>query len=169
MKRLYLIRHSKAGHGGKSILGDFDRELTDKGHQMCTNIVSFLKENSYPKPEIIFHSAAKRTHQTASNVNNHLGSEIESIKSLYLASESEILKFINSVDDSYKNIAIIGHNPGLAQLAIDIAGAGNKTAYREMRNKFSPPSVAVFDIPIKTWAELDNKKGKLINFSNCKS
>ncbi len=75
-----------------------------------------------------------------------------------------LFNVIQQIDESADSAIIIGHNPGLQQFCIQLAGKGDKKKFRNMRNNFPPPSLAVFDLDIESWFDVDVQRGELIDF-----
>ena len=63
---------------------------------------------------------------------------------------------------------IIGHNPGMAQLAAQLTRSpetsDEEKLHKRMREKFSTAAFAVIKAPIKVWAELKAGQGRLADF-----
>ncbi len=115
MKRLTLLRHAQAED---KFLGqrDWDRPLTKRGILDATEMAQRLKAKRL-KPELILSSPAVRTQQTSSIFAEHLsGSQIETLEELYLATCSQLFKTVQS-QNKFNHLLIVGHNPGLTELA----------------------------------------------------
>jgi phosphohistidine phosphatase len=118
MKYLYILRHGTAGTPGESE-NDFDRELTPRGILDISAVGTLLTERN-TTIDLIISSAATRTMQTARNIAALLDYPPEGIlerKSLYLASSNKILSMIEKVDNRHTNVMLVGHNPGISDLA----------------------------------------------------
>jgi phosphohistidine phosphatase len=165
MKQLCILRHSKAGHTNKRLLDDHERELTDKGISLCSPMAAFMQKK-LEKPDNVLCSTSVRTKQTLEKIIEHTGWQIQTeyLQSLYLASLSDLYSIIHAVPDTVNNLLIVGHNPGLHQLAIDLAGKGDKKLFREMRNHFSPPSLAAYAFAVESWGLVTAKSGELKNY-----
>ncbi len=166
MKRLFVLRHSKAGQTNKKILADHERPLTQKGVEVAHLTGQYMHNCNY-HPDHIVTSNATRAIETGDIVLQYLPDNIEREVStkLYLADSDDIFKFINGfVEDSVSNLLIIGHNPGLHYFAMDLAGSGDKKKFREMRTNFPPRSLAVYNIDVTSWADVTSQSGELIDF-----
>ena len=121
MKNLLIITHAKAEQyiSGQD---DHDRNLNQKGKKRALKLSMWLRDIE-PKIEKIFCSSALRTSQTAEIINegflNQIPVKIES--GLYGASEEELLNFLLFIDDDISSVGLVGHEPGLKQLAIYLA------------------------------------------------
>ncbi|MDX1950442.1 MAG: histidine phosphatase family protein [Rickettsiales bacterium] len=173
MKRIYLMRHSKAGQTDKNMLSDHERTLTKKGEDQASLVAPyFLKHYKDNPPEVIFSSTAIRAKQTASLFKKFFSHnpeiEIKTFQDLYVTSPEQILDIINRCSDDYKSILIISHCPGLQEFAVSFARSGDKTKFREMRANFPPGSFATFNSEVKNWYEITNNSAILLDFVNGK-
>jgi len=169
MKRLYILRHSKAGQTNKKILDDQERPLTQKGIEICPNVAEYLK-NCDILPELVISSTALRTKQTAEEVLKYLESNaaIEYTPKLYLASSENIFTEIQNISPDIKSAMIVGHNPGLHQFVIEFSGKGDKKKFREMRSNFPPASIASFNLNSSEWVDCEIQSGELVDFASSK-
>ncbi len=169
MKRLYILRHSKAGQTNKKLLDDHERKLTQKGVDLCREVGAYLKEKN-PLPDAVFSSTAVRANETAELVcqNAGIAVTIELIPRLYLATPEDIYSVIHAADDGIDSLLVVGHNPGLHIFSMDVAGSGDKKLYREMKNHFPPPSLVTFDLNIQSWGLLESQCGELVDFRYAK-
>ncbi len=122
MKKIILIRHAKSDWDNPS-LPDYDRQLADRGLRDAPQMAISLK-NRGVHLDLICSSTAQRAKQTACITAAVLGyqeSEIKWEKSLYHASASYLLQFIQSQSDQVQTLVLVGHNPGLTEL-INILG-----------------------------------------------
>lgn len=105
--RIYLIRHGEAEQNKD----DFQRKLTSRGIEEINTVKHILQSR---ENLTIWVSSARRTTETYKILN--LKTEATFYEHLYLATLQELLKTIwsNKVDS---DLLIIGHNPGLSQLA----------------------------------------------------
>jgi phosphohistidine phosphatase len=167
-KRLYFLRHSKAGQTNKNLVDDHDRELTDKGVDLCKYVSQFM-QNSWDLPEIIITSSAMRAKRTAELLVENLGKNIPIFEErrLYLASVGELMEVVRAIDPKYESVMIVGHNPGLQLFCMQFAGSGNKQRFREMRANFSPASLAVYNMN-REWELANIQAGELLDFTLAK-
>ncbi len=169
VKRLYLLRHSKAGQTNKKLTDDHERPLTQKGVELCKHIADNLKELG-DLPELILSSTSRRTKETAEHLFAYLGQDvpIEYSPKLYLAGVDDIYDQVRSMDDTLNRALILGHNPGLQMFCMHVAGSGSKRMYRELKNQFPPGTLVAFDLNIDSWLEVKANAGKLYAYANPK-
>lgn len=166
MRKLLILRHSKAGQTNKQIIDDHGRNLTTQGVELCSAMAEYMLEREYI-PDIVLCSTASRAVETAQHVCGAMSitPTVEYTPKLYLASTYDILRTIQMVSDEYNHVLVVGHNPGLQQFCLELPSAGDKKEYRELRNNFPPPSLAVFHISGKHWMDLEPGTAELVDVS----
>lgn len=174
MKTLYLMRHSKAGQTDKHLLNDHERPLTKKGEEQVPALAEyFIRNYKDNPPQLILCSTALRAKQTATlfkkNFNSNNDAEIRTFQELYITGTDEILSVINKVEDKYKAVLIISHNPGLHSFALKFSHQGDKQKFREMKANMPPGSFATFEAGVKSWKEINADSGTLLDFVNSKN
>lgn len=120
MKRLWLFRHAKAAPA-ESALSDFARPLAERGERDARWIAARLAR-APRAPSRIVASPAARTRRTAETAAEALGQPTAAVifdERLYLGSTAAILAVIAGHDD-VDSLLIVGHNPGLSELALDL-------------------------------------------------
>lgn len=137
MPNLFLMRHGKAEPN--SVSGkDIDRPLSEKGLQSSSKTSEFFKSIGL-NPTIAMCSEAVRTRQTLQFASSDQWSPEEThfFKELYLASSDSIAEcFAFSVVQNHwlqNDIIIIGHNPGLSQLAFHWMGSSTPSDWQGMK------------------------------------
>ncbi|MBX2941292.1 MAG: histidine phosphatase family protein [Cyclobacteriaceae bacterium] len=97
---------------------DKDRELTTSGMREAATVGHFLKKNNYTV-DLIVSSGAQRAKATATVIHGilNLPSEIVINEELYNASIRNLMQITTGLDDDFKNILIIGHNPYISYFA----------------------------------------------------
>lgn len=115
------MRHAKAEH--TSGLRDFDRGLTDEGMRDTRNQALQIFKDKIPDRFVV--SSALRTVQTMQYIQEVLRFEDDRIQyeeSLYLASSREMFNIICNLDDLWKSVCIVGHNPTISYMAEYLCG-----------------------------------------------
>lgn len=166
MKTLYLIRHAKSSWDNLN-LDDFERPLNDRGEKDAPRMGRRLKEKRLT-PDIVVSSPAVRALETCKIICESLGVDKKKIiehKSLYHASEEEILKVVRSLKDrsgdDEENVLLFGHNPGLTDFA-------NRLLNEHIVN-IPTAGVVAAQLKINKWNEADWGCGKLLFFDFPKS
>jgi phosphohistidine phosphatase len=166
MKRLYLLRHAKAVPADPA-LDDHARELTVRGMHDAGAIARYIRKNGF-EPELLLASSSARTRQTAELVLREIKAEVEYRESLYLAEPGKILGQIQAAPANISDLMVIGHNPGLEQLATVLAREPVRRKERARRDvleeKFPTAALAVLDFDINKWRDISPGEGKLADF-----
>jgi phosphohistidine phosphatase len=117
-KTLYLVRHAKAVKTvGAS--GDIDRPLHEAGYEEAYRIASGLFATG-DVPELIVSSPAVRAISTALIFQRSLhvpDSRIQIMERIYEASLDDIYEIVAGLDDRYRSVMLVGHNPSFTMLA----------------------------------------------------
>jgi len=162
-KTLLLMRHAKSGY--PEDVGDFDRPLSPRGRRSAVQIGEYLAEHKL-RPDRVLCSAAKRAQQTF----DYLCDGLESIPTavlepkLYLASARTTLDYLHTAPNDAAILLVVGHNPGLQTLALELAGRGSGDNHRRLAAKFPTAGVAMFECDIGEWDELAPARCTLLRF-----
>jgi phosphohistidine phosphatase len=166
MKRLYLLRHAKAVPADPAA-DDHGRELTVRGMHDAAAMARYIRKNGFA-PSLLLVSTSARTRQTAALVLNEVEAQVDYRDSLYLAEPGKILSLVQAVSHGTDELMVIGHNPGLEELASLLAREPVRRKERERRDvleeKFPTAAMAVLDFDVEKWRQLSPGEGKLVDF-----
>jgi phosphohistidine phosphatase len=163
MKRLILLRHAKSARPAG--VADHERPLARRGLDDSRTMGFYLKQEML-LPDLVLVSTSNRTRQTWDIVIQGLG-EVPSARfepRLYDASAARLSTVIAETQDAVGALLLIGHNPGIADLALRLAGHGDRYALARMRAKFPTCALAVLDLPGKDWHTLTAGAARLDRF-----
>jgi phosphohistidine phosphatase len=147
MKTLYLLRHAHTLTAAPPQMGDHERILSPQGAEEARAVGRFMKKNEL-YPDFVLSSSATRTIQTTMLVTGMLfgqeGGRIPSRfdRGLYHASADKIISEIRQQDSSIRNLLLVAHNPGAAELALRLGQIEN----------YAPATLAVFKADCRDWA-----------------
>jgi phosphohistidine phosphatase len=82
-------------------------------------------------------------------------------RELYAASEQRLLDRLRAVEDSVESLMLIGHNPGLEQLALSLASRGQTLAI--LRRKYPTGALATLEFSGR-WGDLRPGSAELTDF-----
>jgi len=140
---LYLLRHAKSSwrEGG---LDDRDRPLNARGHRAGRLIAAYLARRKVP--DLVLCSSALRTRETFEHIAGaYEKSPPASFEpALYLATARALLDRIAAVEDDVATLLVIGHNPGLHELATGLARHGRRHDRVRLASKFPTAALASF-------------------------
>jgi phosphohistidine phosphatase len=166
MKRLFLLRHAKAVPA-EPALDDYSRELTVRGMHDAAAMARYLRKNTFV-PGLMLVSPSARTRQTAELVLREIESKADYREALYLAEAGKILKAVEGAPQSFSGVMVVGHNPGLEDLATLLAREPVRRKERARRDvleeKFPTAALAVLDFDIAKWRDIRPGEGKLVDF-----
>jgi phosphohistidine phosphatase len=160
-KRLLLLRHAKSSWDDPK-LTDHDRPLAPRGRRATKLIAEHLRRESVA-PSLVLCSSARRTQETLERIAPALGEpvavQIES--DLYAAFEQRLLERLRALEEDVESVLLIGHNPSIERLALDLAGSGVKLA--DVRRKFPTGALATLEFS-GPWQELGPGTATLADF-----
>jgi phosphohistidine phosphatase len=157
VKHLFLLRHAKSSWD-EAGLADRDRPLAPRGRRATKLMARHLRDEKI-SPSLVLCSPARRTRETLEAVDP--GGEVKFEDALYGASETELLERLREVPDATDSVMLIGHNPAIHELALGLAGAGDRRAY--MERKFPTGALATLAVPDQ-WRELGPGSAELVAF-----
>ena len=157
MKKLYIVRHAKSSWSNTS-LSDFDRPLNKRGFDDAPKMGQVLKKLNI-LPDLILSSPAMRALTTAEIISRKMGYSKENIqkdKDLYHAGPLDIIEIINSINNDYKSIMVIAHNPGLTHLVNTLSNF----------NLPNLPTCAFVEIEfhLNDWQAVSKRTGKVVKY-----
>jgi phosphohistidine phosphatase len=164
-KTIYLWRHAKTANA-KAGERDFDRALTAAGTAQAEAVAACLTRSGI-KPGIVLCSTSLRTRQTLAPISAALGDGIatEWRDDLYHGGAETLLGAINEIDDRFKSVLLVGHNPAMHELATALvgtgAGAGDSEARQRLAHKFSRGALVVIDFRAASWRKIAPRGGQL--------
>jgi phosphohistidine phosphatase len=124
-----------------------------------------MEENGY-LPQVVLSSASRRTRETWALVESVLGvdCEVRFQRSLYHADASGLLMEIHVQTNGVDRLMILGHNPGIGDLAVYLTGAGDPDSVDRMSRKFPTGALAVLEYRGEQWAGLSRGSCRLVEF-----
>jgi len=164
MLRLWLLRHAKSApaDSGQS---DFARRLAPRGRKACRIIASHLSESGI-QPDIVLCSTAARTRETWELISRDLqqAPPARFDDALYLAPAPALLRYLQTKGGRSGSLMLVGHNPGLEELAAALAGSARGDALIRLNQKFPTGGLAELQFALPDWAAIRAGKGKLASF-----
>lgn len=118
MKTLILVRHAKSSWKDRT-LPDKERPLNKRGERAARQMGRRLAKRA-GRPALIISSPALRALRTARLLARRLDYSRRSIMietCLYAHPLGDLLRIVQSLNDRYAHVMLIGHNPELTELA----------------------------------------------------
>ncbi len=168
MRRLLLLRHAKTENDAPSGR-DQDRRLDDRGRLDAAEIGGWIARHP-PFPESVLVSSAVRANQTWDIVWEAMQNlvpppQVEFQSDLYGADPAQLLEAVHAaVATDPKVLMLVGHNPGMHELALMLAGSGDVAGRKELGDNLPTSGLAIFDFEIDDWSEVAFRRGRLEKF-----
>jgi phosphohistidine phosphatase len=162
MRRVYLLRHAKSSWKDHS-LADRDRPLAGRGRRAAKAIAAHLQAEGV-RPELVLCSPARRARETLERIEGAFGGRVEVSfeDALYGAGEAELLARLEALPQEVGSVMLIGHNPGLEELALALATKGAGLA--RLRKKYPTAALATIDLPADRWSAIERGRGDLVGY-----
>ena len=104
-------------------MSDHDRPLTPDGKKAAAAMGVAMRRIGLT-PDVILVSSSLRTQQTLDALAPwDEWPNIETVASLYMASHTQIRDILRELPETVRSVMVIGHNPGIHELAQLLAGA----------------------------------------------
>jgi phosphohistidine phosphatase len=173
MRRLMLLRHAKTENDAASGR-DQDRRLDDRGRSDAAEIGGWIGRHP-PFPDAVLVSPAVRAHQTweiaweamKDLAPRHLVPKprVELLPELYGADPAQLLETVRSASATDPaRLMVVGHNPGMHELALALAGSGDAAGRRALADNLPTSGLAILDFAIDDWADVAFRRGQLVLF-----
>jgi phosphohistidine phosphatase len=162
MRRLLLLRHAKTERAEPSER-DRDRKLTTRGRADAIVIGSYIARLGLV-PDLVLVSPATRAEETWALVAPAFAPAPRVVKDerIYTGRKS-LISIIRETHDAHA-LLIVGHNPGLHDIAVRLINSGNVEARERVNEKLPTSGLVVIDFPFDDWSRLNTKAGRLERF-----
>ena len=158
---VYLLRHAKSDWSDQT-LPDHARPLAPRGRRDATRITHHLRQRGI-EPTLVLCSSAERTRETLELIRPALGAAPALIEDeLYAATKEELLERLRALPEQSASVLVIGHNPGLEELALMLATPSRTR--RRLEAKFPTAALATLAVPEAKWARLAAGDADLTSF-----
>ena len=161
MLTLSLLRHAKSSWDNPGAK-DFDRPLAKRGESAAQHMGTFMASKGIA-PELILCSPAVRARQTLDLVLPHLAGTptVEYEEAFYLAAPPALLGRVRKIGAKVHHVMIVGHDPGMQGLAMDLSGTGDAETLAALARKFPTGGLAVIRFKAREWSKIGPAKGHL--------
>lgn len=160
MLELLLLRHAKSDWGDPD-LADHDRDLAPRGLKAAPRMGRLLRRRGLV-PDLVLCSTALRARRTWDLASAELASPppVRHLRSLYLATPAQMLAAIRRQPPG--RLLLVGHDPGMHHLAIQLADEGEPEALGSLSEKFPTAALAWLQLDIADWQDVG--PGRLAGF-----
>jgi phosphohistidine phosphatase len=159
-----LLRHAKTEADAPSGK-DFDRRLDDRGRSDAAEIGGWMAQHRH-SPDVVLVSPAVRARQTwdivAGAIRSGAQPLVADLPELYGAGPSQLLQIVHAIDtEDPRKLLIIGHNPGMHELALALIGSGDNAGRKVLADNLPTSGLAVIDFAIEDWNDASFRGGRL--------
>ncbi|HEY0112442.1 MAG TPA: histidine phosphatase family protein [Allosphingosinicella sp.] len=163
MKILTLLRHAKSGWDDQ-VERDFDRPLNPRGRRAARTVGREMRAQGLRFDRAVA-SPARRVVETLQEIAAGYGPlQPELDERLYLASAETLLDIACETPDEVERLLLVGHNPGLEELALRLASRDPGALKNEVEVKYPTGTVAEIELPAERWADIREGSGRISRF-----
>ena len=154
MRTVFLLRHAKSSWDDLAI-ADHDRPLAPRGRRAAKGIAEHVRSEAVC-PALVLCSSARRACETLDAIRPALGDHAEVVVTddLYGADADLLLRRLREVGQDVDSVMVVGHNPGLQDLALELTGDGDEAAIAQLHTKFPTGALATLQLGEASWDQL---------------
>lgn len=167
MHQLHLLRHAKSSWDEGA--DDHQRPLNKRGRE-AARLIGGTLPRAVGALDLVLCSSALRTRETAELVLAGFDPKPRVLyeDGLYLATEEALLDRLGKLDERADVVMVIGHNPGLHELAVALATPGS-AGFSTLANGKFPTGVRCRFVIATSWAEIGDTRHRLVDYVTVKS
>jgi phosphohistidine phosphatase len=163
MLRLILFRHAKADR--PEGVADHERPLAPRGRRQSEAMGKYMVAHGLV-PDLAIVSTSRRTQETWKIALPAFKGPIPQTdeRRIYESSADNLLEVIRETADDKRIVVLVGHNPGMAQVAERLIGTGHPRAVARIEREYPTGALAVIDFKSPNWAAVSERSGYLERF-----
>lgn len=163
MRRLLLLRHAKAER--LSGVRDQDRRLAERGRHDAPRVGAYMSRHGFV-PDRVIVSTSARTRETWQLVAAAMDGapDAEFDDRIYEASAQTLLDIVKETDPDTGTLMLVGHNPGMQELASMLVATGDIDVRQRLKEAFPTSALAIIDFKLKRWSGVHPQSGRLEHF-----
>lgn len=153
MHQLILLRHAKAIAAAAG-MADYDRPLAEEGKRAASAVGQAMRRAGLT-PDVVLVSPALRAQQTLEAAATwDERPNIDTLPALYMASANQLRDALRALPETVRCALVVGHNPGLHDLARALAGAASdRPELRRLAAEYPTATLAEF-LVTTAWRKL---------------
>jgi phosphohistidine phosphatase len=156
VKRLFLLRHAKSSWKDTA-LADHDRPLAKRGKRAAKAMGAYMREQGVD-PDLVLCSTAVRARETLELIAP--GGRVKVEKALFGAAAEDLLERLRRAPDTAHSILLIGHNPGMHDLAVALTSDPSP----QLVDKLPTGALVSLELSDDRWKALKLGDGKLASY-----
>jgi len=163
MKTLLVLRHAKASQDSPSNI-DFDRPLKPRGRNQSLSLGRMMRERGLAVDAIVA-SPAVRVGETLSGLieGGWASCEPMSDRRIYNASTDRLIEVIREADDKVEHLLIVGHNPGLQHLVLQLADNYSDGLRESVALGYPTATLAELQLSVEHWRDVSRQSGRIVS------
>jgi phosphohistidine phosphatase len=164
MRRLILFRHAKA-EPSEPGMEDRARGLVERGRKDAARIGAYMAGHGLTPDRVVI-SPAARTQETWKYASAAFkpAPGAKTCDKLYDATPHAIFAVIKDALAPAHTLLVVGHNPGLHEVALMLIATGDIDTRERLREKLPTAGLAIIEFPIDDWGRLHPQSGRLERF-----
>ena len=164
MLELLLLRHAKSRWDEPGV-DDHDRDLAPRGLKAARRMGELIAAEDL-LPDLVLCSTARRAMHTWQIVADAARADctVRFDSRLYLAAPATMVAVAREFGGTAARLVLVGHDPGMHQLAMALAGQGDATQRRHLVAKYPTGALARFQVEADRWAEFSGGPCLLLGF-----
>jgi phosphohistidine phosphatase len=164
MRRLMLLRHAKTERADPGER-DRDRKLMKRGRSDGTMIGTYMAHHGLV-PDLALVSPATRAQETWRLAAAAFAQAPPMLSNdrIYNADTPKLLGVVGEAPKEAHSLIVVGHNPGLHDLALLLIASGELKARQRIREKLPTSGLVVIDLPLDDWSLVHAEAGRLERF-----
>ena len=169
MRRLLLFRHAKAVRSEPG-MEDHPRKLVERGCKDAVKVGTYMASHALI-PDRVMVSTSARTLETwkCAATAFRPAPAATPVERLYDATVHTILNIVRETAAAAHTLLVIGHNPGLHELAVMLIASGDVEGRERLREKLPTSGLVIIDFAFDDWGKVHPQCGRLERFVNPKS
>jgi phosphohistidine phosphatase len=164
MRRLLLLRHAKSSWSEPGA-SDHERPLNRRGQEAAPRIGAYLARHGLI-PDHVLCSTARRARETWELLAGEAPAAPPATftERLYDAAPRALIEVFRHAEPKAASLLVVGHNPGLQEVATALIAAGDLEDRERLREKLPTGGLVVIDFAIADWSKLHTRSGRLERF-----
>jgi phosphohistidine phosphatase len=162
-RRLMLLRHAKTERAEPGER-DRDRKLTARGGSDAPMIGAYMARHGLV-PDLAVVSPARRAQETWTLIAAALGKMPRVVKDerIYNAGTGGLIALIGEAQAA-RSMLIVGHNPGLHDVAVRLVSSGEVAARERLTEALPTAGLVVIELAFDDWSQVYRQGGRLEHF-----
>ena len=163
MRRLMLLRHAKTERAEPGER-DRDRKLTKRGRNDAPLIGAYMARHDLV-PDLALVSPATRAQETWALLADCFAKAPKAVSEerIYNADPQRLMDVMAETEKA-KSLVLVGHNPGLHDLAVQLIATGDVEARERIAEGLPTSGLVVIDLAFDEWSRLHPYSGRLERF-----